>query len=46
MPNIEGIETEKRFVTTDHFEAMLSHVSIAKFPDDLGIEPADWWDAL
>lgn len=46
FPCPDGFETEKRFVTPEHLDAMLAHVDAALYPDDAGIAARDWWDAL
>lgn len=43
---VAGFETEKRFVTVEHFGAILEQCQIAAFPINQGISSPDWWDAL
>jgi integrase len=52
LPEISGFESEKRFVTQEHFEALRlmldTDPSVVKHPRSkkAGFEPADWWKAL
>lgn len=46
LPKVDGFESDKRFVTVEHFDAMLANVAAAGKPADTGYPPADWWDAL
>lgn len=46
MPTVDGYESQKRFVTVEHFEAMLKHTDAAERPNDAGVTPAEWWDAI
>src|SRR5262249_607574 len=46
MPTVEGFESEKRFVTVEHFEAIVSNLAGATFPGDAGYPAEWWWDAL
>jgi integrase len=50
LPKVDGFESDKRFVTVEHFDAMLSRLgsddpAVTK-PGDLGFPAAWWWDAL
>jgi len=46
LPKVDGFETEKRYITPEDFDKMLSHLHVARFPNDQAIEPWQWWDAL
>lgn len=46
MPRVEGFESEKRFVTPEHFGAMLEQCKTAALPGNVGYPASDWWDAL
>lgn len=46
LPSVDGFESDKRFVTVEHFDAMLANLSAAKRPTDVGCSTAEWWDAL
>jgi integrase len=52
LPKVDGMESDKRFVTMDHFEQLLKALdddqSIVRQPrsSKARFEPADWWKAL
>ncbi len=46
MPKIEGFESDKRFVTVEHSDAMMQHLTAATQPGDVGYAAEWWWDAL
>jgi integrase len=46
MPEVEGFERDKPFVTEEHFDQMMANCSEPHLPDDQHYVPHDFWQAL
>jgi integrase len=49
MPRVAGHQTEKRFMTEEHFDAIMTACEVARKPDPRthhDVNPVEWWRVL